>query len=550
MFERFQEQINTQKDEWYFEQKRPEHSKQQDKGDIWWKFFYEILQHIHHTNVAKDELIALYRESYANNQRILNDIEEFEKDYTSDRVINWYTRDSFFYRTLNRTLRTQNFNNVFKLRLILNDLVTRLRDVQSVSHHLIDYPLLVYRGSKLAIEEIYKMDSNVGSSIVVNSFLSTTIEKQIALMFIEDSLNNSFIQRVLFTIEIDSDNKTTPFANISRYSNCPEEKEFLFSISATFCIQSVRLGEDNIWDIHLKFTGNLLDTNFGERSIFSPHVDQIFIRHLSKENKQFIAFQLLLDMILRLEPTEYAKRELLQFSRSKYQNDPIELSKIDDFEGNYRSEDAAKWYTKDSFLYRLLNESLRIETIDSIVKMRYFIHDLHNQLAQLQPSFIQSLNGKTNLTLYRGQTMKINQLEELKVNFGSFVSMNNFLSATEDRQVAFIFSGDGETTNPEEVSVIYEMLIDTNTQSTPYAKISSVMEDEEEILFSMGPIFRVGEVEKVPDHNGVWSVKLKMVYIEDELWNELTSFFISKIKPSDRGGPKGTVKLTAQSINL
>ena len=523
MFERFEEQINTQKDDFYFEQKRSENSKQQEKEGIWWKFFYEILQHIHPTNVAKDEFIALSREHYANNQHILREIQEFEKDYTSDRAIHWYTRESFFYRMLNRTLQTQNLNNLFKLRLILIDLISGLNDAQSGSHHLIDYPLLVYRGSPLEIEEIHKMNSNVGSSIVVNSFLSTTIEKQVALMFTGDSLNNSSIQPVLFTIEIDSDIKTTPFANISRYSSCPEEKEFLFSISSTFCIQSVHLGKDNIWDIRLKFVGNLLDTDFGERSIFNPHVDQIFIRQLSQEKKQFTGFQLLLDMILRLDQSEYAKKELLQFCRLNYQNDSIELRKIDDFEENYRSEDAAKWYTKDSFLYRLLNESLRIEDIDSIVKMRYYIHDLHNQLAQLQPSFIQSLNGETNLTIYRGQPMKVSQLNDIRNNDGNFISMNSFVSATQNRKVAFIFSGDEEITNPDEVSVVYEMLIDTNIRSTPYAKIPSVMEDEEEILISMGPIFRVGEVEKIPDHNGVWNVKLKMVYIEDELWNELTA---------------------------
>ncbi len=49
------------------------------------------------------------------------------------------------------------------------------------------------------------------------------------------------------------------------------------------------------------------------------------------------------------------------------------------------------------------------------------------------------------------------------------------------------------------------------------------MEDEEEILFSMGPIFRIGKVEKVPDHDGVWSIKLIMEHIEDKLWNELTA---------------------------
>ena len=69
------------------------------------------------------------------------------------------------------------------------------------------------------------------------------------------------------------------------------------------------------------------------------------------------------------------------------------------------------------FLYRLSHESLRIETIDHIVKMRYFIHDLHNQLAQLQIDLIQSLNGQSKLTLCRGQTRKTSQLEELKENW-------------------------------------------------------------------------------------------------------------------------------------
>ncbi|CAF3415160.1 unnamed protein product, partial [Rotaria sp. Silwood2] len=65
-----------------------------------------------------------------------------------------------------------------------------------------------------------------------------------------------------------------------------------------------------------------------------------------------------------------------------------------------------KFYTKYNFLYRLLNKFLHIKTIDNIVKMRYYIHDLHNQLAELQPSFIQSLNGQMNLILYRDQTIQ------------------------------------------------------------------------------------------------------------------------------------------------
>ncbi|CAF4714532.1 unnamed protein product, partial [Rotaria sp. Silwood2] len=113
-----------------------------------------------------------------------------------------------------------------------------------------------------------------------------------------------------------------------------------------------------------------------------------------------------------------------------------------------------------------------------------------------------------------------NELDKIRENCGSFISMNSFLSATQEKQVAVVFSGDGETSNPNEVSVIYEMMIDTNIRSTPYAKIKSFIPDEEEILFSMGPIFRIEHVDESDNH--VSYVKLTMVHLEDELWNKLT----------------------------
>jgi hypothetical protein len=527
MFEQFQKDINELKNEFYSKQTHYRSSNEESKEMTWWKFLHEILQHIHHTNIAKDEFTAVCREFYAGGQHELKQIEEFEETYSSNQVIHWYTRDSFFYRILNKILRMKDLNNIFKLRLILTDLVSELKIEQLDCHYLIDHPQLLYRGQQMHMEEIQKMKSNIGHSAVVASFLSTSMEKQIALIFLLGSSNDSSMENVLFSIEIDSyniHNTTTPFADISALSEFPEEKEVLFSANSAFRIQSVQLNEDGIWYIHMTLIDHSLDTDFGERSIFIPHADQIFIRHLAKENKQFIAFQLLMDMLLRLDQNKYAKDELLLFCRSKYSYNLTELRKIDDFEESYRSEDAAKWYTRDSFLYRLLNESLRIETIDPIVKMRYYIHDLHNQLAQLQPSFIQSLNGEKNLTLYRGQTMKINELNEIRENFDGFISMNSFVSATQNKEVAFMFSGDGITTNPdEEVSVIYEMAIDTDIRSTPYATIKSFMDNEEEILISMGPIFRIGEVNKEPDHDGVYNIKLRMEHIEDELWNKLTN---------------------------
>ncbi|CAF4063108.1 unnamed protein product, partial [Adineta steineri] len=107
-------------------------------------------------------------------------------------------------------------------------------------------------------------------------------------------------------------------------------------------------------------------------------------------------------------------------------------------------------------------------------------------------------------------------------NCGGLISMNSFVSATQNENVAIAFSGDGDQSIPQdEVSVIYEMLIDTDIRSTPYAKIQSIMADEQEILFSMGSTFRIGEIDEI--RSRVYRVKLTMVHKEDELWNKLTA---------------------------
>ncbi|CAF4389186.1 unnamed protein product, partial [Adineta steineri] len=86
--------------------------------------------------------------------------------------------------------------------------------------------------------------------------------------------------------------------------------------------------------------------------------------------------------------------------RTKFSRDRFVLAKIDEFERRYQSnQDAAKWYTADSFLYRLLNQVLRTEAIDPIFKFRYYIQDLHNQLAVMQVDYLKRLQISNCSTL-------------------------------------------------------------------------------------------------------------------------------------------------------
>ena len=47
---------------------------------------------------------------------------EFEKDYSSDKALWWYTRESFLYKMLIKALRVQNIDLLFLFRFVINQI--------------------------------------------------------------------------------------------------------------------------------------------------------------------------------------------------------------------------------------------------------------------------------------------------------------------------------------------------------------------------------------------------------------------------------------------
>ena len=68
-----------------------------------------------------------------------------------------------------------------------------------------------------------------------------------------------------------------------------------------------------------------------------------------------------------------------------------DLDKLKEFTRTYEPHNAIKWYTNQLFSLSLLQEN-----IDVIFKLRYFIHDLHNQLAQMQVTSFQIITTESN----------------------------------------------------------------------------------------------------------------------------------------------------------
>jgi tetratricopeptide (TPR) repeat protein len=112
------------------------------------------------------------------------------------------------------------------------------------------------------------------------------------------------------------------------------------------------------------------------------------------------------------------------------------------------------------------------------------------------------------MIVYRGQTMSADQINKLKQNVGGFLSFNNFLSTSLEKDVARNF-----LIGSEEIGVLFEMQIDPTIEKFPMINIELISylkkEDcEQELLFAMGSVFRIIRIEQ--QENNLYRVQLKL----------------------------------------
>jgi tetratricopeptide (TPR) repeat protein len=270
-------------------------------------------------------------------------------------------------------------------------------------------------------------------------------------------------------------------------------------------------------------------------SVFHLEEQQHSLQELTEESAKFMWYQSIL-MVLRLMGNYYnSKTEMIAECRANYHNDEVEQKKIKDFEENYKPTKAFWWYTYDSFVYRLLNKALRTQNIEIIFKFRFFINDLHNQIHELYQKYLnrQSSQGKRVLTVYRGQRMMMSDVELLKNNVNQLISMNSFLSATTIRDVAEVFAGTNdrcdETLPLESVLFIIE-ISDISKDTTAFAFIQnySCCPDEEEVLFTIGAIFKVKSVTE-DNEKKRWHVNLQLNKQQDKVCQDFFRYMRNQI---------------------
>ncbi|CAF1199421.1 unnamed protein product, partial [Rotaria magnacalcarata] len=214
------------------------------------------------------------------------------------------------------------------------------------------------------------------------------------------------------------------------------------------------------------------------------------------------------DIILEIDDDdEKSMKTLVKFC----QKQNISETQVNEFSRNYHSKSAVWWYTKEIFLYGMLNRGLRSLDMEAMCKLGFFIRSLHLQLKQLHQE--QSASFQTAFTVYRGQGLSQPDFQNLFDSKGGLLSFNNFLSTSKKQKVATSFVQGTLERNPDIVGVMFIMTIGPSKISnsiTPFAMIDkhSALPREQEILFTMHSVFRIVEITQTPSNSRLWEVQL------------------------------------------
>ncbi|CAF4373699.1 unnamed protein product, partial [Adineta steineri] len=175
-------------------------------------------------------------------------------------------------------------------------------------------------------------------------------------------------------------------------------------------------------------------------------------KKLDQLDPSFMYTQILKEILLTIDFEDKHIKEFITYCREAFLENEYDLHNIDKLEGYYRNHTPIWWYTYQYFLYSMLNQALRIMDVDIIIRMGFFINDLHRDIQRVHSKQFDGEQSDKTFTVYRGQCLSKEDFIEMTKTKGGLLSFNNFLSTSINRDVSLCFTPQAAT-NPDQVGV-------------------------------------------------------------------------------------------------
>jgi hypothetical protein len=220
--------------------------------------------------------------------------------------------------------------------------------------------------------------------------------------------------------------------------------------------------------------------------------------NLNDLDSSFMYTQLLKETLIKIPYDDEVKTELTDFYRKLYGNSKERLKIIDEFERNYYLHPPIWWFTRERFIDPMLNRALQTLDVDILMKMGFFLRDVHQQIEQLHS---QTGHHQGVFIVYRGQSMSNADFKVIQQSKGGLLGCNSFLSTVMNQNVALQVARD-VLHGPESVGILFHMTIDPSISTVPFTLLDNFTYNEKpvkEILFSTHTVFKIGEIKPIKD---------------------------------------------------
>ena len=257
--------------------------------------------------------------------------------------------------------------------------------------------------------------------------------------------------------------------------------------------------------------------------------------NLDRLDSMFMYTQIMKEILLSITFEQQHFQEFIDYCREQLTENDHELNNINKFERQYHDKTPIWWYTYECFLHPTLNCALRKINADIIIKMGFFLSDLHREIETLHKAQFVDDHTATTFTVYRGQGLSKTDFEEMTKTRGGLISFNNFLSTSKDRGVSLAFAESNEN-NPDLIGILFVMTIDPSKSTTPFASIRDIsyFQKEDEVLFSMHTVFRIHDIQPMSESHRLFLVDLTLTNENDKDLNVLTRSIREEVDPNSK----------------
>ncbi|CAF3712512.1 unnamed protein product [Adineta steineri] len=174
--------------------------------------------------------------------------------------------------------------------------------------------------------------------------------------------------------------------------------------------------------------------------------------------------------------------------------------------------------------------------VDIIVRMGFFINDLHRDIQRLYSQQFDGQQSGETFEVYRGQGLSKEDFTEMTDTKGRLLSFNHFLSTSRNRNVSLAFAQEAAI-NPDLVGILFVMSINPTHSTSPFASVTDISyyHKEDEVLFSMHTIFRIGDITSIDENNHLYQVNLTLTNDNDQDLRTLTEQIRQETYPDFEG---------------